>query len=149
MEYMVTNHSCKKDGLLSRRLTVDDYGLLSELYNSVGWTKRAMASRAILQRNLVYGLFKDEIFVSAVEVCARSPRAWMLCSMATHSAFQGKGYATQLLCRLTELAYNQAISRLCLYVDPSNEPARRLYERLGFKLKAEKPRLVYEPTGAL
>ncbi len=48
-------------------------------------------------------------------------------------AFRGRGYAAALLGRAVKVARERAVMRLTLSVDEANVPARRWYERFGFR----------------
>ena len=45
---------------------------------------------------------------------------------------RGRGYGRLLMCALMRAAAERGVERMTLEVRPSNLPARRLYERLGF-----------------
>ena len=45
--------------------------------------------------------------------------------------YRGRGVATALLCRLAKWFTRHEVLRVCVDVEPSNEPARRFYARHG------------------
>jgi ribosomal protein S18 acetylase RimI-like enzyme len=61
----------------------------------------------------------------------------ILVYIATHQAYRGKGLGKQLMQKAIELSEGG----IALHVDPDN-PARKLYERLGFENKYLEMRLI-------
>lgn len=61
----------------------------------------------------------------------------ILVYIATHNKLRGKGIGKKLM----EAAINQAAGNIALHVEPDN-PAKKLYERLGFTNKYLEMRLV-------
>ncbi len=60
-------------------------------------------------------------------------------NLAVHPGFQGKGIGRRLLARALAEARAQGATVATLEVRPSNLPARRVYEALGFKTVAIRP----------
>lgn len=61
--------------------------------------------------------------------------------------FQGRGIGTMILTHLTQEATTRQ-TLLCLHVLKTNQPAKRFYERLGFRIIEEEMyrlRMVFEP----
>ncbi|MFO7189428.1 MAG: ribosomal protein S18-alanine N-acetyltransferase [Pseudomonadota bacterium] len=56
-----------------------------------------------------------------------------LLNISIATAFQGRGYGAQLLEHFIALARERAARSMYLEVRPSNLPARRLYQRRGFR----------------
>lgn len=54
-------------------------------------------------------------------------------NIAIAPSYRGKGYGEILLLKLMELAIEKGAERITLEVRVSNESAKRLYHRLGFK----------------
>ncbi|MEM3783447.1 MAG: GNAT family N-acetyltransferase [Candidatus Bathyarchaeia archaeon] len=52
-----------------------------------------------------------------------------------HQDFQGVGLGTVMLDKLIELAKKEGLHRIGLYVVADNEPAIRLYQKMGFKVE--------------
>lgn len=58
--------------------------------------------------------------------------------VATLPNAQGKNYASTLVGEFIEIAKSKGLNGVHLYTDPSNERAKKLYEKLGFQvLKVE------------
>jgi len=58
-------------------------------------------------------------------------------AVAVESELRGTGLGTRLMYELANIAHDDGVSRLSLSVNTPN-PARRLYERLGYKTIEEK-----------
>lgn len=81
---------------------------------------------------LVVEELPDEIHISLIEILPE---------------FQGRGTGTMILNRLTREATSRQ-TLLSLHVLRTNQPAKRLYERLGFRIIEEEMyrlRMVFEP----
>lgn len=60
-------------------------------------------------------------------------RKSVICSIATDRDFRGKGFAERLLKASIEEMKLNGISSVTLYVNLNNQPAIRLYEKIGFR----------------
>ncbi|WP_162784780.1 GNAT family N-acetyltransferase [Paracoccus suum] len=60
------------------------------------------------------------------------PRRLWIISVYARPAARGRGYAEALLRHLLEIARADGMTELALHVGTGNEPAQRLYHRLGF-----------------
>jgi len=58
----------------------------------------------------------------------------VICSIATDRIFRGKGFAERLLKESIEEMKLNGISSVLLYVNINNQPAIRLYEKIGFQI---------------
>lgn len=61
-------------------------------------------------------------------------------------AYRGQGIATQMLEKLLEEGRKQGISEFTLEVRVSNEPAIRVYEKLGFVSEGIRPKFYEQPV---
>ena len=70
---------------------------------------------------------KDEIFIS---------------NLAVFEEYRGKGIAVKLLEKAEEMAREQGLNKLSLYVEIDNSHAKRVYEKFGFQevIKAVLPK---------
>ncbi|HKM86087.1 MAG TPA: ribosomal protein S18-alanine N-acetyltransferase [Terriglobales bacterium] len=67
-------------------------------------------------------------------VCAKAvANEWEIENVVVAAAFLRRGIANELLCELIQRAKNEAASAILLEVRESNGPARRLYEKRGFR----------------
>ena len=60
-----------------------------------------------------------------------------ICQVSVDPARQARGLGTVLMTRALEAFRSQGLSTASLSVTVANEPAYRLYQRLGFRLKKE------------
>ena len=94
------------------------------------------ASRlAILRRgrDSVFATVREGVRVVAVGA-ACLPGAWCgVHGMRTLPAFRNRGHASAILAAFADVAHSRGVARWFLQVDQENAPARRLYERCGFR----------------
>lgn len=69
------------------------------------------------------------------------PGEFMAANLAVYPQARGKGVGKQLLRALEQRAREQGMERLVLDVLPENQGARELYQRLGFRVEGESPRV--------
>ncbi len=69
-----------------------------------------------------------------------------LLNIAVHPTKRRKGFATHMLKNMIHKGIELAVKEVWLEVRPSNAPAIRLYEKLGFHVKGKRPRY-YTDTG--
>jgi ribosomal-protein-alanine N-acetyltransferase len=67
-------------------------------------------------------------------------------NVAILPALRGRGIGTQLMRRVFDEARRLGARRATLEVRASNEGARRLYERLGFRVASVRPRYYTNPV---
>ena len=100
------------------------------------WTDR-------LQRNHMFGLFDGETLLGVagfyIEGMEKVRHRAHLIGVYLRPAARGKGAGQLLLQAVIEEARRQ-VKQLHLAVTTDNEPARRLYERMGFVVYGEDPR---------
>ena len=66
-------------------------------------------------------------------------------NLAVRQDHQGQGLGAALLQHVLEAGARRGAERATLEVRPSNAPARRLYERLGFEVAATRPNYYASP----
>jgi len=66
-------------------------------------------------------------------------------NLAVRSEYQGQGLGSALLRHVLEAGASRGAERATLEVRRSNEPALRLYERLGFTIAATRPNYYVSP----
>ena len=64
------------------------------------------------------GMDKNELFIS---------------NLAVFEEYRGKGIAVKLLGKAEEIAVENGLGKLALYVETDNNHAKRIYERYGFR----------------
>lgn len=90
------------------------------------------AMRYIKTNKPVIGLYTDHRLVSTAATLVAEPEVWVLGGVFTRSNYRRRGYAAQVIKTWLKLAFREA-ERVVLWVRKSNIPARRLYEKLGFR----------------
>jgi ribosomal-protein-alanine N-acetyltransferase len=66
-------------------------------------------------------------------------------NLAVRHEYQGQGLGPALLTHVLQAGASRGAERATLEVRPSNAPARRLYERLGFEVAATRPNYYVNP----
>jgi ribosomal-protein-alanine N-acetyltransferase len=80
-------------------------------------------------------------------VCAKAVAGeWEIENVAVAAKFLRRGIANELLRHLIRRAENEAASAILLEVRESNLPARRLYEKHGFREVGRRPVYYKDPT---
>lgn len=87
--------------------------------------------------SVVFMAMKDELAVGFVQLyptysSLSMKRSWILNDLFVLESFRGQGIAQELIAEAIELARSTGSSHLSLET-ASNNPARKLYERLGWK----------------
>ncbi|MFP4597447.1 MAG: GNAT family N-acetyltransferase [Persicimonas sp.] len=80
-----------------------------------------------------------EVVRPLVELEAQAPGTWYVNAVAVFEAFRGRGLGTQLMDLAEQLARDSGADELSLIVAENNDGARRLYERLGYEVRAGRP----------
>ncbi len=96
------------------------------LFRSLGW-RLPFHYRRIRRTETVLGLVQPQEYTAA--------------NLAVYPQARGKGVGKQLLRALEEKAQERGMRRLVLDVLPENQGARQLYQRLGFRMEGESPRV--------
>jgi GNAT superfamily N-acetyltransferase len=79
-----------------------------------------------------YGIFKNSKLVSAACIQVKLPEIWMLGGFYTHPEHRNHGYATSLASFLANKALKET-NHIGLLVRSDNYPAKRVYQKIGFK----------------
>jgi ribosomal protein S18 acetylase RimI-like enzyme len=79
------------------------------------------------------------IFVPLQELENLAPNSWYVNVLAAYAKHRGQGLGTKLLAIADELADAVGMSRLSLIVADTNESARRLYHRRGYREAGARP----------
>lgn len=79
------------------------------------------------------------MFVPLQQLEDMVPGTWYVNVLATLPEFRGNGYGTELLALAETAARESAKRGLSIIVADTNTGARRLYERLGYRERAQRP----------
>lgn len=74
-----------------------------------------------------------------VELEALVPGSWYVNAVATDAVYRGQGVGRQLMEQAGQLAQASKAEALSLIVAEENARARRLYEKLGYQVIAQRP----------
>jgi ribosomal protein S18 acetylase RimI-like enzyme len=90
-------------------------------------------AKALLTKRLYYGVYVDRELVSAGAVCLRLPELGIVCDVHTLPEHRGRGYAKAVTSAATRsIVCAGATALLC--VEEGNEPAMRVYRKLGYRV---------------
>lgn len=67
-----------------------------------------------------------------VDISARGRRGAQISGVYTAPELRGRGLATRGMYDLCEILFDKGLPRIVLYFNRENEPARRVYEKVGF-----------------
>lgn len=71
--------------------------------------------------------------VSVYPAPSNMPKTWVIVNVAVYPEYQGQGIATRLMQSTMDMIRERGGQRAILQVDADNEPAKRVYLKLGFK----------------
>jgi len=97
-----------------------------------------------LKKQRYYGVFKNDTLVSMACAYLRLPEVWMIGSVFTHPEYRGQGFAKVVTSAITRDALlSGAIASL--HVMDGNEPAIKVYRRLGYEVIRRRPWVFFTP----
>ena len=79
------------------------------------------------------------MFVPLQQLEDLAPATWYVNVLASYPPHRGKGYGAELLTIAERLAAEAGKRGLSIIVSDANAGARRLYERMGYSEKAQRP----------
>jgi RimJ/RimL family protein N-acetyltransferase len=85
----------------------------------------------------LYGVFLNDELVSYAGSFIQLPQLWMIGGVYTNPKHRNKGYATQATSAITEEALKNA-KAAALFVRTDNNPAKKAYEKIGYRKIGEK-----------
>jgi GNAT superfamily N-acetyltransferase len=94
--------------------------------------KEVEEAESFIKEQPFYGIFKNSKLVSVACIQVKLPEIWMLGGFYTHPEHRNHGYATSLASFLAKKALKET-NYAGLHVRSDNYPAKRLYEKIGFK----------------
>lgn len=85
----------------------------------------------------LYGVFINNELISYAGSFIQLPQLWMIGGVYTNPKHRNKGYATQATSAITEEALRNAEAAV-LFVRTDNHPAKKAYEKIGYRKIGEK-----------
>ena len=91
-----------------------------------------------------------EAFRPLVELEAQVPGSWYVNVVAVHAEYRGQGLGSRLLGHAEYVANQTRSGCMSIIFESRNLKAYRLYERLGYREAARRPRVSFpgDPTGS-
>ena len=136
-----------------RQLTEPDLGILLELYSHLHEADTSLPAQSVVDsiwtellsspNNRYYGGFVDDQLVSSCTLTiipnlTRSCRPYgVVENVVTHTAHRRNGYATSLLRRALDEAWEADCYKVMLLTGRKDESTYRFYERAGFDRHAK------------
>ncbi len=124
-----------------RRLDLADLDAIDEIEQRAyptPWSRAMFASELAKPTSICLGAFEGDELVGYI-VNSRYVDAWHVMNVAVDPDRRRRGIATQLLEHLFDLTQGDERRGYTLEVRISNDPAIRLYERLGFEPRGVGP----------
>lgn len=115
-----------------KQLSMEDACALACLRRGYSSEKDVEIYRNVIREALCYGIFINSNLISVACASVRLPEIWILGGFYTHPEHRNKGYATTLASFLVREAFKET-NYVGLYVRADNYPAKRVYEKVGFK----------------
>lgn len=108
------------------------------------WSEKSIASE--LENKLAYWLVALEGDTVAGYIGSQTVMGETdMMNVAVHPEFRRKGISEALVNSLVDVLKEQGSHSLTLEVRASNEPAQKLYEKLGFVLAGKRPKYYRNP----
>lgn len=135
------------DGLVMRPMTVDDVAAVAAIDRQsfpLPWSENSF--RSDLTNNPAAHLFVAEQAVNGGRRIAGYVGFWLIVdeahvsTLAVAPALRGRGVGERILREAMRQAARLGAEMMTLEVRVSNDPAQRLYEKLGFRVVGRRPR---------
>jgi RimJ/RimL family protein N-acetyltransferase len=116
------------------RLTADELSAVQDFYS--GWPDTVFAPSMLASGGVYFGAVRGDQLVAVAGTHAVSTRHHMgvIGNVYTRPEHRGQGLATAVTGAVVEAMFDAGIHDVALSVLEDNEPARRAYSRLGFRL---------------
>ena len=98
-------------------------------------------ARRILASRQYHAVIINNEIASAGAICNRLPEVSIICDVYTKPGYRGRGFATAVTSSLTRAVISSE-SKALLYVEVGNEPAKRVYTKLGYRTTRTLPWIV-------
>jgi len=116
-----------------RSLALKDAHSLASLRKEKPSEKDIEEAESFLKDQPFYGIFIDSTLISVACIQVKLPQIWMLGGFYTKPEFRNQGCATSLASFLLRKALKET-NHVGLHVRADNYPAKRVYEKVGFKV---------------
>lgn len=128
--------------LLIRKMTLSDVAAAHEidvLSFSLPWPERSLRHEVTDNPSARCWIAEADGRLAAMLVLWLIVDEAHIATLATHPDFRRRGIAERLLVEALNLAYNEGARAALLEVRAGNEPALRLYRKLGFEVVGYRP----------
>lgn len=128
-ERLRINHSAR---LLSQS-DASAFACLRKKTHETPSTKEMKHALEIIKEQPVYGIFANSMLVSAATFHVKLPEIWIIGGLYTRPEYRNLGYTTSI----TSIMIREGLREtgcIGLYMREDNYPAKRVYEKAGFKL---------------
>jgi len=122
---------CQKHEI--KPLTLQDAVSFAKLRKEFPSDEEVENAKSFLSDHYFYGIFKNDELTSVASVQVKLPEIWILGGFFTKPEERNKGCATSLASFLVKEAFKET-NCVGLYVRADNRPAKRVYEKVGFKV---------------
>ena len=119
-----------------RRLDLKDAYSLASLKIEKPSEKEVKKAEGQLGERTFYGIFTDSTLISTACIWVRLPEIWTIGGFYTKPKYRNKGCATSLASFLVSEALKKT-NNIGLFVRWDNYPAKRVYEKVGFRTYKE------------
>ena len=129
-------------GLDIQPLVLDDVSAIEEIEQRTmpaPWSRMMFVSEIVKTASICLGAFVDDALVGYI-IVSRYVDAWHVMNLVVTPEHRRQGIATRLLGTLFDLTADDDRRGFTLEVRVSNEPAIRLYRRMGFLDGGVRPR---------
>jgi len=133
-----------KSERLAVRLTSDHVELFEEYMRSRGVELTLEEAQGILAKRRYYGVILEGKLVSTAATCVELREIHVVCDVYTRPEFRDRGYAEAATSAVTRRAVASGAVAF-LSVETGNEPAVRLYAKLGYRVVGVRPWVVARP----
>jgi len=109
------------------------------------WAKQKVPKTKFkLSKVVPYGLYTTVKLIAMRYLFPENPKKGVchVAELAVIPGAQRKGIGTKLIAYGREMAQKQGLAKYALHVDAENEPALKLYEKMGFRLVKKKKHIL-------